>query len=162
MGEPGSHDMVSKGLLFQDEEERMVSHERQCGRPSLSQYRNPLLPSVFSEVPYGPCNSCLCLPSAGIKGVLHHHPAIVFHCLINLILSLSHCVVISADFLYVSYFLPFPLTNGIQEAIHLQKLTWNKTQLIQDFSVPAFIVPLFQFSCLSPLLALHVGPVSKV
>ena len=49
MGEPGSHDMVSKGLLFQDEEERMVSHGRQC--------RNPLLSSVFSEVPCGPCNS---------------------------------------------------------------------------------------------------------
>ena len=35
MGEPGSHDMVSKGLLFQDEEERMVSHKRQCRTHAL-------------------------------------------------------------------------------------------------------------------------------
>ena len=56
MGEPGSHGMVSKGLLFQDEEKRTMSHEIPCHTPTLSECRNTLLPSVFSEVPYGPCN----------------------------------------------------------------------------------------------------------
>ena len=34
MGEHGSHDMVSKGLLTQDGEERKVSYVRQCCRSS--------------------------------------------------------------------------------------------------------------------------------
>ena len=45
---------------------------------------------------------------------------------------MSHCVVISADFLYVSYFLPFPLTMVYKKLFILRNLLKIRQQLQAD------------------------------
>ena len=62
MCELGSHDMVSKGLLSQYGEERMVSHWRPCGRPLLRLGGNLRPQLVFSEMPFGSSN----VPNSGV------------------------------------------------------------------------------------------------
>lgn len=48
---------------------------------------------------------------------------LVLHCLNSLLLSLSHCMIISYRFLEVSHYPPFNPGSSIQEAILLKKLS---------------------------------------
>ena len=51
MGELGSYDLVSKGLLSPDGEEWTVRHRHQCGRSSPKLGKNPQPDALSCEVP---------------------------------------------------------------------------------------------------------------
>lgn len=55
---------------------------------------------------------------------------VVQHCLISLLLNLSHCMIVSADFIEIPHFLPFLHGSSVQEGILLKKLAWHETKLV--------------------------------